>query len=336
MNVLFDIGYPFAWLKGGVNVLILQVKDALESLGVNVQWLRYDEPELKTADVIHYWGGFPPSKMVWDTAKALGMKRVITHLGPAGGENHGAKEYAQKFIRLALIKTLGEGRLFGCVGIGVSDADAYIFQTEAECNHASFVYGWDPKRCHAMPNGVDDVFFDESIVPEQTNALFYPAYICPRKNQVAVARAAKQQKVPVAFVGVDQGGYPEYFEQFENEIDNKYVIWLGEVQDQRRFAALYRGSLGTFLASEAENLPLVFPQSIACGRPVMSSKLTSVESYFKDRIMYSPRGSEAGFPEALRKFYEFCLSGGTQDVDVFPWSDVGEKMIDIYKNILSE
>jgi glycosyltransferase involved in cell wall biosynthesis len=332
MKVIFNVRYPLAWAKGGVGVLIQQAKVALEGLGIEVEWVDYTCEEAQKADIVHYWG-LPSSEIMWHANDMLGMKRVVTYLGPAMAGNPNIKSYVQRTIRSGLIKGLNSSRLFGCMAIGVEDADAFLFQNEAEKRHASFMYGWDPSRCHVVPNGVDEVFLDESIVPEKMNGLFYPAYICPRKNQVAVARAAKKEKVPVVFVGVDQGGYPEYFEEFKREIDDQYVIWLGEVKDQRRFAALYRGTLGTFLASEAENLPLVFPQSLACGHPVMCTKLPSVESFFGNKIQYCPPATDPQFSWHLRGFYDFCLSGGTQQIDLISWADVGRQMLNIYQSI---
>lgn len=332
MTVLFNVRYPSAWLKGGGMVLVRETQAALERLGVQVEWVDYASKEVQKANIIHYWGG-PPSESMWRASQLLGMKRVVTYLGPSTAGTPDAKSYAQRMVRSCLLKTFGKDRLFGCMGIGIDRADAYFFQNDAERNHAIFMYGWNPDRCHAIPNGVSDIFFDEQVAPEKINALFYPAYICPRKNQVAVARAAKKQQIPVVFVGVDQGNYPEYFEQFKNEIDNKYVIWLGEIINQRRFAALYRGTLGTFLASEGENLPLVFPQSLACGRPVMCTKLPSVESFFGDRIQYCPAATDANFSGYLRAFYNYCQAGEKQQVDLFSWVDVGRKILDIYKSI---
>lgn len=335
MKVLFNVRYPLAWARGGFGVLIERLKTSLDELDVDIQFVDYTSEETQCADVIHYWG-LPSCQTMWHASDMLGMKRVVTYLGPAMAGTPTVKNHIQRLVRSGLVKGLNSSRLFGCMAIGVEDADAFLFQNEAERRYAMFMYGWDPLRCHVVPNGVDDIFFDESIAPETTNALFYPAYICPRKNQVAVARAAKKEQVPVVFIGVDQGEYPEYFEEFKREVDDKYVIWLGEIKDQRRFAALYRGSLGTFLASEAENLPLVFPQSLACGRPVMCTKLPSVESFFGDQIQYCSPATDPHFSWHLKGFYDFCLSGGTQQVDLLSWKDVGQQMLSIYQSIMGK
>jgi glycosyltransferase involved in cell wall biosynthesis len=333
MKVLFDVNYPLAWAEGGFSIQIRQTKLALEKLGVEVEYVDYFAEKAQRADVLHYFG-IPANMIMYRAARAMGMKQVITFLAPAGLMQPAWSDYVKRAVRKALIRGFGSQRLFGKMGIGVEQANAFIVLNRAEKNYAMFYYGWPSQITHVIPEGVDDVFFDETVAARHRDALFYPSYICPRKNQVEIAKVAKELKIKVLFAGKDQGEYPEYFNDFQKELDGEYAVWLGEVRDRRELAALYKGTLGTFLASDFDNQPLVLLESLASGRPAMGPDLPSIRSHYGGAIHYSPSAKSSSFPAALAEFNRFCRQGGKQTMNVSSWGDIGKSVYEIYKNVL--
>jgi glycosyltransferase involved in cell wall biosynthesis len=334
VKVLFSVGYPLSWARGGFTVQTEKTMEALRSCGVDVDWVDFSGAATQDADVIHYWGA-PPSMAMWEVARAKGMKQVITFLSPKAILKPGLRTYAERFFRNTILQVLGDVRLFASMGVGLGNADAFIALNEADRRYFNFMYGWSVDKCHVIPNGVDSLFFDKQIVPEPMDGLLYPSYICPRKNQLEIARVAKREKIPVYFAGRDQGESPDYYEKFKKEIDGKYALWLGEIASPKELAKLYRASLGTFLASDYDNQPLILLEALASGRPVMGPSITPVKCHFGYSIIYCDSAKSSHFPKQLREFYNFCQQGRTQSFNVLSWSEVAQKIIDVYTSVLS-
>ncbi len=333
MKVLFDVNYPLSWAEGGFSIQIRRSKTALEALGAVVDWVDYFSETAQDADIVHYFG-MPSSITMYRAARAMQTRQVVTFLAPRGFVKPSCADHVKRAVRGAALQCLGPLRLFGRMGIGIEQADAFIMLNRAEKNYAVFHYGWPESKCHVIPEGVDGLFFDETIPAEPLDGLFYPSYICPRKKQVEVARAAKAMKVRVFFAGKAQGEYPEYARIFERELDNEYAVWLGEIRDRRRLAALYRGAWGTFLASDFDNQGIILLESLACGRPVMGPDLPSLRTFFGDRISYCSGADSRNFYSELRDFDGFCRSGGRQDMQVAGWDEIGRRLFKVYNNII--
>lgn len=333
MKVLFDVGYPLAWAEGGFSIQILQTEQELSKLGVEVQWVDRRSSEVPKADIIHYFGA-PSSVIMYRAAKSMGLRSVVSILPPHGFVRPSVRDYMLRGMHKTLRTMLGPVRTFGRMGMGYEDADAFILLNEAEKNYVTFAYGWPAEHCHVIPNGVDDAFFDASIAPEPVDGLFYPSYICPRKNQVEIAQLAKSRKIKVVFAGRAQGEYPAYFEAFKRELDDQHAVWLGEIRDRRRMAALYRGAQGTFLASRYENQGLILLESLACGKPVMGPDLPALRTFFRDCIQYCPPVGSAGFGPALEAFERYCHQGGKQRMDVPRWGEIAQRVQRVYEQVL--
>jgi glycosyltransferase involved in cell wall biosynthesis len=333
MKVLFTVSYPLSWAKGGFTVQVENTKRELEALGIEVEWVDFSGASSPQGDILHCWGPVF-SDVMWRSAGALGMKRVVTCLPPNGMMRPGLKTVAERAARKVLLAGLGEVRLFGRMGVGATDADAFIFLNQAERLYANYVYGWSSEKSHVIPEGVDNCFFNVPEPSDRLDGLLYPSYICPRKNQVEIARVAKRERIPVFFAGGAQGESPSYFESFKNALDDEYAIWLGDIADREQLAAMYKKTHGTFLASDYDNQGIILLESIAAGKPAMGPDLPALRSYFGDRIHYCPSAKSSRFPAALKKFDLFCRSGGKQTMDVLRWSDVGKQVLNVYKTVL--
>ncbi len=335
MRVLFSVAYPLSWAAGGFSVQIRKTKVALEGLGVEVDWVDYGSRDVQRADIVHYWGA-PTDLTMWRSGRSHSMRHVVSFLPPGGMSKPRLPDYAKRAVRTALFRSLGAIRLFGRMGIGFETADAFILLNRAEAEYCSFYYKWGQACSYVIPNGVDDAFLVDDVSCEALNALFYPSYICPRKNQLEIARLAKQLKIPVVFAGGDQGEFPEYFARFKAELDGEYAVWLGEVSDRKRLASLYAGARGTFLASDFDNQPLILLESLAVGTPVMATDLPSHRAFFGERIQYCPSAKSRGFSKRLIAFDALCRAGLRQEMVVHGWSDIARQVLDVYKAIMDK
>lgn len=333
MRVLFYVGYPLAWAKGGHALQILESKRALERLGCEVRWLHHEDLELPEADIVHYWTR-PPNDFHWRLARQHGLKLVISEYHQAAVLRPRWSWPPRRWLAGGLRRALGRN-LFAFFGAGIyGECDAAIAVTDAEADYMRVVFGAAADKVHAIPNGADDVFFDSTIAPESRDSLLYVGYICERKNSVAVAKAAVAAGVPITFAGGAPFGEADaYVAEFKSLVDGTRVSWLGEISDRRRLAALIRGSRGVVLASQNEGLPLSVLEALACGKPVLCSNLPNLRAYYGDAIDYCHQPDRPEFLAELKTFNRRCQEGYRREFAVPRWDDVGRAILDIYGRV---
>jgi len=332
MKILYYVGYPLAWAKGGHAIMVHETIREVEKLGIETAWLHHEDREPASADIIHYFAR-PPSDFHWQLAKQRGMKIVVDELHQVGVLRPRWMWHVRGQIAKAFPHIVGRG-IYSTMGIDVyRHLDAAIAVTPSEADYLRIVMGSPAERIHFIPSGVDNLFFERSRAPVPFDGLLYVANICARKNSIAVARQAKQSRVPVKFVSTPNVPDDDYTREFAREVDDTYVIWDKNVTDRSLLAAMYRGARGSFLASKNEGLPLSLLESLASGTPIMSPDLPNLRVYFKDAVRYAPSPDHRDFAAALVGFYHECRNGYQQDFAVLKWSDVAQQLAQVYLSI---
>ena len=335
MKVFFYVGYPLAWAKGGHAFQINETKRALIDQGVDVGWLHNEDDTPPAADILHYFTR-PPGDFHWQLAKRRGMKIVLSECLQASVIRPHWTWPLRGQLGKVLPRVMGRG-LYGTLGLGVyRNLDAAIAVTPAEVEYMKMVMGTQPERTHLIGNGVEEVFFDASIKPIPFDGLLYSAYVCERKNSIAVARLAKRARVPVKFIAPALFPDSDYAKAFAREVDNEFVLWEPDVADRRHLAAIYRGACGSFLASQNESLPLALLESLAAGTPVMAPDLPNLRGYFGDAVAYVPAPDRPEAATALQQFYAACRKGLKQSFAVSNWEDIARQIIAVYQSLLAE
>jgi len=152
MKVLFDHPTPFAFAHGGLQIQIIQTANALQKLGVGVEFLRWWDDE-QTGDVLHYFGRMPAETL--GLAQAKGMKVVLADLLTAQGSRSARRLKMQKLVRQALparlLRTLTRPMNWESYRL----ADACVSLTTWEARLLADLFGAPPEKIHVIPNGVE-------------------------------------------------------------------------------------------------------------------------------------------------------------------------------------
>lgn len=334
MKILYYIGYPLAWAKGGHAVMVNETIKEIGALGVETAWLHHEDTEPPEADILHYFAR-PPSDLHWQLARQQGMKIIVDEFHQTGLLRPQWMWYLRGAVARIFPHLVGRG-IYSTMGIDVyHHLDATIAVTPAEADYIRIVMGTPADRIHLVPGGVDDLFFDTSITPEPFDGLLYVANITSRKNVLEVARESKKARIPVKFLSMPHATENDYMRAFAREVDNQYVFWDSTVTDRRRLAAIYRGALGTFLASRNEGLPLSLLESMATGTPIMVPDLANLRAHFKDAVPYIPPPGHPGFARTLRQFHDACQSGMRQPNSALRWREVAALLVSVYRRVLS-
>ncbi len=312
--------------------MIESLAEALRSIGVNVIMDAWWEPRIE-ADVIHYFGR-PPTLNVF-LAREKGYRVVFTDIL----DSTASRSRTARMVQKVLIAVLKKG-LRGFVerlGWDVYQlVDAYVTIVAHEGETARRLFNVPAARCHVVPHGLPEESL-KALVREggPGDYLFSLATIHSRKNNVELARTARQCGVPVVFAGKPYAQGDPYFQAFLKEVDGVTVRYAGFVSEEEKIQWM-TGAGGFVLCSEYESGCIAVYEAAAAGLPLLlADKPWARKSYPpSSRIAYANL-RRADATERLRGFYqEARRMPGTQTFPVGTWREVAKAYLDIYQSVL--
>jgi glycosyltransferase involved in cell wall biosynthesis len=332
MKILIDHQLPFLLAHGGLQIQIERTKQALEDIGVEVEYLRWWD-DSQRGDIIHFFGRAHPLHI--DLAHGKGMKYVMTELLSGQSSRPDAVLHAQailhRLIKLGVPRILIENLRWAAH----SKADAVIVLTEREAIVAEMLFRPPRRKLFVVPNGVDQEFFLPRTRPsEVSDELLCVATIRPLKRNVELAKAALAASVPIRFVGTPYGQGDPYYREFA-EIATSHpdlVRYVGLVTDRNELASLYQTARGFVLLSTMESLSLSALEASAAGCPLLLSDLPWARCAFGSGANYCPISDAASTAKALRTFYD---EAPTLPTPAKPcgWDDVASQLVQIYEKL---
>jgi glycosyltransferase involved in cell wall biosynthesis len=267
MKVLFDHLSPFLLAHGGFQIQIEQTKKALESLGVEVEYLRWWDAN-QTGDVIHFFGR--PQSSYIEHARAKGIKVVMAELLGGLGSRSGVSRFSQRFLILSAKKILPRQFMAKLAWQSYKIADAIIALTEHQARLMAEMFGAVPEKIHVVPNGVETVFFESPKI-EREKWLICTATITERKEVVKLVEAAVTAGTPLRIIGRPYSEQDPYYLRFlkltQSHAD--LILYEGGIENRERLAAAYRNARGFVLLSTMETLSLSALEAAACECPLL-------------------------------------------------------------------
>ena len=331
MKILVNCNLPFALAHGGMQTQIEQTQRALQSIGVEVEPLRWWD-STQRGDVIHYFGRIPTVHI--ELAHQKGIKVVISELLGTTGARSRAKLWLQRRIIWTMQRTLPPSMLFVYHWRSYPLADACIALTPWEAHLLSHLFGARPETVHVIPNGVEEVFLNSQPANRGT-WLVCTATITKVKRVVEVAEAAIQAQTPIWIIGRPFAESDPYAREFLALAARhpQFVRYDGPVQDRQQLAQIYREARGFILLSAWESLSLSALEAAACDCPLLLSDLPWARSTFQEHANYcpiAPPGRTAGY---LRKFYDLAPSLKPPPKPL-TWTEVARQLERIYRSVL--
>ena len=339
MKILIDHPNPFLLAHGGFQVQIEQTRKALETAGVEVEWLRWWDAE-QQGDIIHFFGRPYPAYIT--LAQAKGMKVIISELLTSMGSRSAQARMAQKGL-ISLCRTLLPSDFTAKMSWDAyRKADATTALTEWEKHLMVTMFSAPPERVHVIPNGVEEVFFQGTPNQEQVTGrseyLVCTAAITPRKRIVELAEASVIARTPVWIIGAPYSQDDPYYRLFL-EIASRsdgIVRYEGQIIDRSRLASIYRDARGFVLLSTMESQSLSALEASASGCPLLLADLAWARSTFGDSASYcTAKLSLQGITRSLRRFYHEAhqISPSFRPKT---WSDIAHTLKSLYSRVLGK
>jgi glycosyltransferase involved in cell wall biosynthesis len=146
---------------------------------------------------------------------------------------------------------------------------------------------------------------------------------------------ARQAEVPILFVGKPFDFSSEYWKQFQQLIDNRYVLHDQTVASEAALAERLRRARGYVLMSRYENWCLAAHEAAACGLPLLLPDQPWSRERFGEQACYFPKAGKDGAAQALRRFYDQCPDLTAPKVRHHSWAEVAGMMEAVYLRVLA-
>lgn len=337
MKVLFDCHMPACLAHGGGHVQAINTVKALREIGVDADYVNWWSSDQK-CDVLHFLGrvdGFYTG-----FAKAKGIKFVLADLLTSQGSRTKLQRVPHWFLRQ--FDRLTGGRIiaakFGWTTYRM--ADAVVALTAWERDLMIEMFGAKPANVHIVPNGVEEVFFNNptsNIQNPKSPWLVCTATVTERKRVLELAEAAVVAKTPVWIIGKPYTETDPYFLRFLEVVksSNGIVRYEGGISDREAMAEIYKSARGFVLFSTMESLSLSALEAAAAGCPLLLSDLPWAKCTFSNAASYAPIAPASTTAPVLRKFYD---AAQTRPVPQRPatWIEVAEQLKGIYETLLAK
>ncbi len=186
MKILFNCKIPFALAHGGLQIQVEHTQAALQSLGLQVEPLRWWDHE-QTGDVIHYFGRMPAIHAA--LARQKGIKIVMAELLTGQGSRSHSQLRLQKIIKRIMEHIAPRHFIASFSWESYQLADACVALTSWEAHLMRYLFDAPAENVHVVPNGVEDVFF-QSPVAQRGKWLVCTATVTERKRVLELAEAA--------------------------------------------------------------------------------------------------------------------------------------------------
>ena len=334
MKALFYCDVPFMLAHGGAQIQIQETKTALESIGVEVDWLRWWD-DRQQGDLIHVFGTV--SAGLIELARTARIPVVLTSLLTAAC-NYPARRLqtqrvATRVVRAALNR-LGLGSQLHWTAF--HECARNVVGLRAEQRVLEVVHGIPAARIAIVPLGLSEAFRRAGPGKRSQPHLICTGTITARKRAVELAELARRAQVPVLFVGKPYAEQDPYWHQFRALIDGTYVKHHPHVEDVAAMIALLQESRGFVLLSRFENWCLSAHEAIACGLPILVPNQNWSQERFGEQARYWPAISGAAATDALRQFYADCPALPAPAVHLHGWSDAARALAPVYQAVLAE
>lgn len=295
-------------------------------LGLLTSSLRYDRALARHLDanprvgLIHAHFGIPDAIVAHRQAKRMGLPLVVTLHGD------------DAFRVLPRKDPIG-----GAVRRAVTGARAVICVSGAMANAVRTVLpAIDPV---VIPNGFDDRLFGLSESPRDLGLLFVGLFV-PVKNLDILLRAYARvrDRIAVRLTLAGDGPLRPMLEALGADLGIASSVDFLGVRRRDEVAALMQRATALILPSRSEGWPLVIAESLACGTPVVASRVGGIPEMIDSEdggILVAPGDVEA-LAAAIVAIVERTHDpqGVARSSRARPWSVQAGEIAAVYRRVL--
>jgi len=237
----------------------------------------------------------------------------------------------------------------------VSDCQRIIAATEKGKEELVSYYGASPEKISVIPCGVNLELFRHidkesarrSLGLNGHKILLFVGRIDPLKGidrlLTALPRLGTKQNLKLLVIGGDEDSLPEVerLQKLSRSLHIQDSVSFAGIVEQSELPLYYSAADICVIPSYYESFGLVVLESLACGTPIVATKVGCIESV----VNPGQNGYmvEDNVPLRLADRIDTLLSDSTESadsirasVDRFSWSNIAEAIIPEYRSVLEE
>lgn len=286
---------PHCFAFGGFEVQMIAAMESARTSGADIAPLDFWRQEADF-DVLHLWGLQSHSyTMQW--AKAAGKKTVLSAL-----------VYYPNWIfwlRHLASLAIGPARQERAM---LANVDCMTVVNKAQARYVVGTMGLSEQKVVVIPNVVEEIFFKKKSSAKSfsfgiENYVLCVGNVCPRKNQLMLARACRKLGVSLLLVGPVLTGEEDYGHAVAAAVDsNSNFCWIkGLPPSSFELAAAYQGASVFALPSHMEHQPISALEAAASGNPLVLADRSYAKQEFYEHASLADPCSVDAIASALRK-----------------------------------
>lgn len=331
VKILLDHSNPFLLAHGGAQTQIENTKAALESHGVQVDFLRWWDPA-QPADLIHYFNAAPVGYL--ELARRIGIPVVMTTLFSTTCNRSDWRLWCQGWLTRFLLSLPGaEGIKRQLIWRTFHLCDHNFVGLAAEQQVLEKVYRVPRRKITQVPLGLSERYLRAGTPLRKGPHLISTGTITPCKGTVELARLARAAKVPILFVGKPYHADDPYWAQFTDLIDNESVQYHPHVSQEDEMVALLQGARGFVLKSHYENWCLSAHEAAACGLPLLLPDLKWSRERFGNQTAYFSGNFQRDI-SVLREFHAQAARKKAPEIKLWSWKEAVTPLISVYQSLV--
>lgn len=344
MKIAFFV-YPSAFQNpGGGEIMLLKTKEALENKGVSVKLFNQWEDKLKDYDILHVFGSVKECLGLMQTAKALGVKVVLSPIFWSTLERsfHEYGSFSQKLLMAVRHITKV---VFPFVPSSrrkmLTISDIVLPNSTSEADQISRLFSVNKNKMKIVYLGADEKFLNadkQEFIKKYgfEDFVLSVGRIEPRKNQLNLIKAMKRIKKQLVLIGNPVIGFEKYYEECKRLSDINTVFIERLPHESSLLASAYAACNVFVLQGWFETPGLVALEAGLAGARLAVTNKGSTEEYLKDYVEYFSPSNVASIKKAVLQAMKKEKANELRDhiKKHFLWSEVALENIKIYKGLL--
>lgn len=337
MRIGFAAPLSLAAVNGGVRTQVMQTALHLRDLGVDIEFIHFDQPYFNY-DLVHV---FSAGVETIGIAKQTVERNIPLIVSPVFFSNRSAATISASLIVEKTISGFGSGIRsdFGIKANICNWADAVLPNTETELALVKNGLKIESKKLHLIPNGVESRFKNAS--PDlfkktygiENFILFVGQAGAPRKNVIKLLQASKKIDSQVVIIGdFYDNDYSRNCYEIAHSQNNVLLIESLDHNDPILESA-YAASSVFCLPSFYETPGIAALEAALAGSKIVITKKGGTKEYFGNDARYIDPES---YEDVLNSIHT-AMSDNSESqlaeniLSRFTWEVVAEKTLDIYK-----
>lgn len=344
-KLLFFYVYPSAFQNpGGGEILLLKTKEHLEKLGTSVRLFDLWNDRLKEGDVLHVFGSVKEALGLMETAKTKGVKIVHSPIIWYNWQSSFRIAYALKERWLCVLRQAAK-TFFPALPSErrrmMQVADVVLAGSEMEAWQIQKYFLISREKIRVVPYGADAHFqeADGNLFTKKhgiENFILSVGRIEPRKNQLNLIRAVKDENIPLVIIGSPVSHHMEYYRQCRNEASSniKFVDFLD--RDSAELRSAFAACDVFVLPSWFETPGLAALEAGLAGAKIVITRGGSTREYFRDLVIYA----DPGKPEDIKKQIQTALQQKKTSVlknhiaRNYLWENTAKQTLSVYHSLV--